>query len=227
MSWGVIARIAAVVVVGYLLGGIPFGVIVSKAVYKVDITKLGSGNTGATNVFRSLGWKAALVVALSDIAKGAVPAIGARLVADPAWGLMGSDLLVVLAGVAAMLGHMYSPYFRLRGGKGIATGGGAIIVLMPLAFPVLLAVFAGTIALTRIVSVASLTAATVFPLVIWLLYPERPVLLTFALAAVPLVFWAHRANIARLVRGEEPRTTMAKARGSEPQATDEDKGRQQ
>jgi acyl phosphate:glycerol-3-phosphate acyltransferase len=208
----ILLRVVVVLAAGYLIGGVPFGPIVSRRMYHIDITALGSGNTGATNVFRNVGWKPALVVAISDVTKGAIPAILARLVADPAWGLAGSDLLVILAGVAAMIGHMYSPYFKLRGGKGVATAAGAIAVLMPWVLPVLVAVFAATIAIGRIVSVASIVAALSFPLATWLLYGQRPVLLVFALAAVPLIVWAHRSNIGRLMRGEEPRITMGRAK---------------
>jgi acyl phosphate:glycerol-3-phosphate acyltransferase len=207
---GILWRAVLVIVVGYLLGGIPFGAIVSRRMHGVDITTVGSGNTGATNVFRALGWKPALIVAVLDVAKGAVPALLARLLADPAWAASGRDLLIIGAGLAAMAGHMFSPYFRLRGGKGIATAGGAILVLMPKAFLVLVVVFAGSILIFRIVSVASMLAAVVFPFTILFLYPERPVLLAFAVVVVPLVFWSHRENIRRLVRGEERRITMGR-----------------
>lgn len=195
--------IAVCLVFAYLSGGIPFGAVVARA-HKVDITKAGSGNTGATNVFRTLGWKAGLVVAVLDVAKGAAPALLA-LVLAAAWPQWQRDLLVVATACAAMIGHMYSPYFGLRGGKGIATVGGGIAVLMPLAFAILLVAFVAAIAIARIVSVASLTLAVAFPAIIWALYPDRPVLLVFALVASPLVIWRHRANIRRLARGEEPR----------------------
>lgn len=209
---GILWRAALVIVAGYLLGGIPFGVIVSRHMHGVDISKEGSGNTGATNVFRVLGWKAALIVALLDVAKGVVPALLARLIADLAWAATGRDLLIIAAGIAAMAGHMFSPYFRLKGGKGIATAAGAILVLMPKAFIVLVIVFAGAILIGRIVSVASILAAIVFPLAVWLLYPDRPVLFGFVLIVVPLVLWSHRTNIRRIVRGEESRITMGRGR---------------
>jgi glycerol-3-phosphate acyltransferase PlsY len=206
----IVWRIVVVVAAGYLLGGIPFGVIVTRRMHGVEITSVGSGNTGATNVFRAVGWRAALIVALLDVAKGAAPALFAYLLAEPAWADAGRDLLIIAAGVAAMTGHMFSPYFRLRGGKGIATAAGAILVLMPKAFLLLLALFVAAILVIRIVSVASLLAAAVFPLAILWLYPERPVLFAFASVLVPLVAWSHRANIARLLRGEEPRITMGR-----------------
>lgn len=218
---GTLLRILAVVTAGYLLGGIPFGVIVARLLYRVDITTLGSGNTGATNVLRNLGWKPAIVVAVLDVAKGVGPAFLALAFVDPAWGANGRDMFVVLAGVAAIIGHMYSPYVRLRGGKGIATAGGALIVLMPAAFGVVTAVFVAVAALGRIVSVASIAAALSLPVAIVALYPGRPVLLVFALAVVPLILWAHRTNIGRLMRGEEPRITMGRVRGGPSGGKDE------
>jgi glycerol-3-phosphate acyltransferase PlsY len=208
-------RIVLAIGVAYLVGGIPFGVIVARFIYHEDITKLGSGNTGSTNVYRVLGWKAALPVAVLDIGKGSVAAaLAAFVFADPAWGRNAMDLLVVMSGVTAMLGHMYSPYFKLRGGKGIATAGGAILVLMPKTFPVLLVIFVGVILIWRVVSIASMAAALVFPVAIAALYPARPVLLLFALCAVPLVVWAHRSNIGRLMRDEEPKITIGRRMGT-------------
>jgi len=203
-------RAGLVLVVGYLVGGVPFGVIVARGFYHEDITKLGSGNTGATNVFRSLGWRPALAVAIADVSKGAIAALFAMLLANPAWAVSGSDLLVIGAGLAAIAGHMYSPYFGLRGGKGVATAAGAILVLMPAAFLALAVVFVASVLLTRIVSVSSMFTATCFPLAILVLYPGRPALFAFAALAVPLIFFAHRANIGRLLRGEEPRVTMGR-----------------
>jgi len=212
---GIIWRAALVIVAGYLLGGIPFGLIVARRLHGVDISKEGSGNTGATNVFRVLGWRSALIVAVLDVAKGAVPALLALLIADPTWSATGSDLLIIAAGISAMAGHMFSPYFNLKGGKGIATAAGAILVLMPLAFVVLVVIFAGSILVFRIVSLASILAALVFPALIWVLYPERPVLLGFALVVVPLVLWSHRTNIRRLLHGEERRITMGRGKGGD------------
>jgi glycerol-3-phosphate acyltransferase PlsY len=211
--FGIVWRVIAILAMGYLVGGIPFGVIVSRRLHGVDITELGSGNTGASNVFRALGWRPGLLVALLDVAKGAVPALAAILLADPAWTMSGRDLLVIVAGVSAMAGHMFSPYFRLRGGKGIATAAGAILVLMPKAFVVLAVIFIAVAVFVRIVSVASMLAAAAFPVAIVVLYPDRPVLLAFAVVAVPLVVWAHRTNITRLLRGEEPRITMGRSIG--------------
>lgn len=197
--------------VGYLLGGVPFGVIVGRRMHGVDVRQMGSGNTGATNVFRVLGWRAALVTAVCDVAKGAVPAAVAGLLALPGWGTTGRDLIMVSAGVAAMVGHVFSPYMRFRGGKGVATAAGVILTLMPDVFLILLVGFVLGIAVTRIVSLSSMFVAVIYPISTWLLHADRPVLDTFAVAAAVLVLWAHRGNMVRLVHGEEPRITMGSA----------------
>jgi glycerol-3-phosphate acyltransferase PlsY len=207
------ARVVIAVAFGYFLAGIPFGVIVARKLYGVDITALGSGNTGATNVFRSLGWRPALVVAVLDVAKGAVPALAARfLLYDPTWSMSARDLFVIAAGAAAMAGHIYSPYFRFRGGKGVATAAGGILVLMPEAFVGLVLIFVLLVLTVRIVSVASILSALAFPALIWVIYhgQDRPVLFAFAGVAIVLIIWSHRSNIGRLIRGEEPRITMAR-----------------
>ena len=206
----VIVTAILVVGVGYVIGGVPFGVLLGRYVHGVDIQAMGSGSTGATNVYRILGWKTALAVGLLDIAKGAAAVGLARLVMPAVWSQNGSDLVAIATGVAAMAGHVYSPFLRFRGGKGIAVAAGAIGVIMPWASLVLLAVFAATSLILRIPSVGSMLAAFVFPAAILVLYPQRPMLLLFALLAVPLVMWAHRANIRRLLHGEEPRITIGR-----------------
>jgi glycerol-3-phosphate acyltransferase PlsY len=200
-----ILRIAGVIAVAYLVGGIPFGVVIGRRFFGVDVSQHGSGNTGATNVFRQLGWKAALPAALLDIAKGALPTLLAIWLADPRWGVEWADWFAIAAGMAAVLGHMYSPYRGLRGGKGVATAAGVIIVLEPLVIVILLATFVGLIAVFRIVSVASVLAAIEYPVLVWLLYAARPAFVLFAVAAATAVVWAHRSNIRRIFQGEEPR----------------------
>jgi acyl phosphate:glycerol-3-phosphate acyltransferase len=209
-------RFALVVVVGYLVGGVPFGVLVSRS-RGLDITKLGSGNTGATNVYRNLGWRAGLTVMVLDVAKGVLPAVFAVFIANPAWGVNGRDAFVVLAGGAAMAGHVYSPYLRLRGGKGISAAAGVILVLMPKVFLALALVFFCTALAIRIVSLGSVLAALVFAPIVALLYPGHPVMLVFAVFASLLVLWRHRSNMARLVRGEEPRIIIG-SRGKDASA---------
>ncbi len=198
-------RIAAPLVLGYLLGGVPFGVIVARVFYKVDITTLGSGNTGGTNVYRNLGWKAGLAVAALDIAKAAIPTAVGLWLADPAWGPDAADWLAIAGGVAAAVGHSYSPYIRLRGGKAVSSFGGIVIVLMPLNAAILLPLFALYVAVIRIVSVSSMLIAATLPVLTWVIYPGRTPLMVVSVLAFLFVVWRHRTNIARLIRGEEPR----------------------
>ena len=225
MALDIAWRAVLVVAVGYVVGGVPFGVIFGRHVHGVDIQAMGSGATGATNVYRNLGWKTALAVGLLDIAKGAVAVGVARFVAPASWTQNGADTLAIAAGFAAMAGHVYSPFLRFRGGKGISVAAGGIAVIMPWVAVVLVVVFAGTALILRIVSVGSMLAAFVFPIAILVLYPERPVLLLFAMLALPLVLWAHRANIRRLLHGEEARITIGGRRARVGEHTDgEDRG---
>lgn len=198
-------RIAVPLLVGYLLGGVPFGVIVARVFYRADITQLGSGNTGGTNVYRNLGWRAGLAVAVLDVAKAAVPTALGLLLADKAWGPDAADWLAIAGGVAAAVGHSYSPYIRLHGGKAVSSFGGIVVVLMPLNLAVLLPFFALVVAIVRIVSVASMLTAAALPVATWAFYPRRTPLMVVSVLAFVFVVWRHRSNIARLIRGEEPR----------------------
>jgi glycerol-3-phosphate acyltransferase PlsY len=224
-----ILRIVVPLATGYLLGGVPFGVIVARVFYKVDITTLGSGNTGGTNVYRNLGWKAGLAVALLDIAKAAIPTALGLLIADKAWGPGAADWLAIAGGVSAAVGHSYSPYIRLRGGKAVSSFGGIVIVLMPWAAAILLPFLALMIAVVRIVSVASMLTALALPLLAWAIYPGRTPLMVVSLIASVFVIWRHRTNIARLMRGEEPRIgkgglALASIKERMAQSPDERKG---
>jgi glycerol-3-phosphate acyltransferase PlsY len=127
------------------------------------------------------------------------------MLADPAWGPDARDWVAIAAGLAAAAGHSYSPYFRLRGGKAVSSAAGIILVLMPWDAAVLLPFFVLMVALLRIVSVGSMLCAVALPFVTWTLYPGRTPLLVASLAASVFVVWRHRTNIARLLKGEEPR----------------------
>ena len=189
-------QVALLVVGAYLLGSIPSSWIAGRA-SGVDLTRRGSGNLGGTNVFRVLGWKWALPVVLVDVGKGFVPAwYFAGL--DP----VGAPQLALAYGLAAVAGHVWSVFLRFEGGKGVATAGGVLLALAPVATAVGALIWVSLVFLTRIVSVASLSAATALPVVAWVLdaQPEK-VLFTAGLAA--FVWWTHRENVARLARGEE------------------------
>lgn len=188
---------------GYASGSVPFGVIVARS-RGVDILRQGSGNPGATNVGRVLGRPFGYAVFALDFLKGALPVLGARLAAgDSAW-------VPAAALVGAVLGHVFSPFLRFRGGKGVATGAGGFAVLLPLPAAVALGVWLAATFGTRYVSLASMLAACSLPVSSWILGYGAPAAgLCAAVAA--LVVWLHRGNIARLRAGTEPRIGAARA----------------
>lgn len=205
-----IVRIAAPLAVGYLVGGIPWALIVGKRFFGVDPREHGSGNLGATNVFRTLGFRAGLSVFALDIAKGAAAVALAMLVCPPEVQAHARDWVLIGVAMAAVLGHSFSPYIRFKGGKGVATAAGTIAVMLPLTWPILFLSFVALVAAWRMVSLASILIAAAFPLLTWLLYPDRPVMLVFALVAATLVIFRHRSNIGRIVRGEESKISFSR-----------------
>ena len=187
----------AVLLAAFVLGSIPTGVLVARA-RGVDLRKVGSGNIGATNVGRALGKKWAIFVLLVDAGKGALPVLVCRhFLADP-W-------LPALGGLAAVTGQVFSIFLRGRGGKGVATSLGAGLALAPLPALACLGTFVLVYAVFRIVSVGSLAAVASFSLFLWLFHLATAPHLTFAISVVGLVLVRHRANLGRLVRGEELR----------------------
>ncbi len=187
----------------YLLGSIPFALVIGKGIYHVDVRKSGSGNVGTTNVFRVVGKTAGVLVYAGDTAKGFMPVFLAHWLAPGD----SAALVAVLAAGAAIAGHTWSIFLRGRGGKGVAVGGGAIIALMPIIFVVLFAAFWAALLLTRIVSVASLLAAVCFSALAVFTGQPRPYVV-FALLASAIVIYAHRSNIRRLARGEESKVAF-------------------
>lgn len=216
-----IARIAAPLAVGYLVGGIPWALIVGRTFYGVDPRDHGSGNLGATNVFRVLGFRAGLAVFALDIAKGAAAVALAMLVCPPEITGNARDWVLVSVAMAAILGHSFSPYIRFRGGKGVATGAGTIAVMMPLAWPILFVSFIVVVAAWRMVSLGSIVIAIEFPILTWVLYGDRPALVVFSLVAATLVVARHWANIGRIARGEESKISLSR-RGEALSKTEED-----
>ncbi len=189
----------------YLIGAVPFGYLIARA-RGVDILREGSGNIGATNVGRVLGRRFGTLVFVLDFAKGAVPTALARAVAGE--GL--PDLLPAAVGLAAFLGHLFPVYLRFRGGKGVATGAGVVAVLVPEPAAGALLVWFAVLLAARYVSLASLAAAVALAGLRLALVPEpfaqdNVVLSTFCLVAAGLVALRHRANVGRLLRGNENR----------------------
>lgn len=185
----------------YLLGAIPTSLWAGKVFHGVDLREVGSGNLGATNAFRILGWRTALPVALFDIFKGWLPAACFA----PWGGALGPGWSITFGG-AAIVGHVFSIFAGFRGGKGVATSAGVFLALAPLATALCIVLFVVLVTVTRIVSVGSLAAAVALPVLV-ALTPHRggPALLGFTVALGAFVIWAHRANVRRLLRGEENR----------------------
>jgi glycerol-3-phosphate acyltransferase PlsY len=194
-----IAAFLAMFVFAYLVGAIPFGVVVGKLFYGIDVRQHGSGNVGTTNVFRVLGKKAGVVVLACDMLKGYIPAVIAAHFFNP-WA-------ATFIAAAPVVGHMFSVFLKGRGGKGVATGAGVVAALIPLAFLIILVVWLTLVVTTRYVSVASLVAAVLVP--VFVIASDHP--LPYQIAAVLvsiIVWWAHRGNIARLVHGTESRVKL-------------------
>jgi glycerol-3-phosphate acyltransferase PlsY len=187
---------AAVLAVAFLLGSIPFGVLLARR-RGVDLKKVGSGNIGATNAARALGKKAGLVVLVLDVLKAFAPTLFAAR-----WLAPDRPELAAAVGFAAFVGHIYSPWLRFRGGKGVACALGTFLALAPLPTLVAGAVCALVVVVTRIGSLGSLlgTAALV-PALIGFHQPRPYVIL--AIAMFVLILWRHRENLSRLARGQE------------------------
>lgn len=196
-----LARAVAAVVAGYLVGGIPWGVIIARLVGGPDPRTLGSGRTGGANVLRALGPRAAIASGLLDVAKGVIAVLFARL--------LGTGLAIeILAALAAILGHSRSPFLGLQGGRGVSAGIGGLLVLQPLVAAIIVPVFALVLLISRYSSLASLTASTVGGLVVIAMTVALslpPVYLAYAIVA-PLMIWVfHADNVVRLLRGQERR----------------------
>lgn len=197
------------ILAAYLLGGIPFGLLAAMLSGHGDIRVQGSGNIGATNVWRVAGPVPTFFAFLGDIGKGAVAVWLGRFLYAPSWPLPLSTAVLII-GVAAILGHVFSPYLRLRGGKGVNTALGVFAGLMPLEIALALMAFLVTLALFRYVSLGSIVAALVFAATVWLerfllLRPIGPLYLVIATLVPVFIIYTHRQNIQRLRDGAESR----------------------
>ena len=198
---------AAALVLSYLLGSFPSAIVIGRLFFGRDPRLEGSGNSGGTNAFRVFGWKAGLVVALLDVAKGAAAAGLVSRLADPSF--LSADGAVLLCGCAATVGHVWTVFAGFRGGKGVATAAGAVLVFAPLGFAVALFTFALVLLSTGIVSLSSMVAAASFSATVLVSAlmgtPTSGWLIGFALFATPFIVFTHRANIGRLLAGGEKR----------------------
>ncbi|HEV8211209.1 MAG TPA: glycerol-3-phosphate 1-O-acyltransferase PlsY [Vicinamibacterales bacterium] len=187
---------AAVVLAAYLLGSIPFALILARR-WGSDLRAVGSGNLGAANVMRASGVPAGVLVAILDMTKGAASVWLAARVSDGA-------PLPAAAGLAAIIGHIYPIWLRFRGGKGVATACGVFSILTPLAVPPALAIFAAAVWLTKYISLGSVLASMALPPIAYALGSPAPAVIAAAAASAFIVF-RHRSNLVRLFTGTERR----------------------
>lgn len=178
----------------YLIGSIPTGLLLGKA-YGVDVRKEGSGNIGATNLYRTVGRKVGIITLIGDCLKGLLPVVLVKASSLP-------PELAAWVGLAAFCGHVFSVFLKFRGGKGVATALGVFLALAPLAVAIAMALFAGMMFLWRYVSLASVSAAAVMPPAVFFLVESRAVfIVTFIISLIVIV--RHHENIGRLIAGNE------------------------
>jgi acyl phosphate:glycerol-3-phosphate acyltransferase len=195
------------VAIGYLCGSLPFGLWLGRMFRGVDVRTLGSGNLGATNVFRSLGRGLGIATLLLDMAKGALPVAIVPHLPFAAAFPGGREACALAVGFAAIAGHVWTFLAGFRGGKGVATAAGVLLAVAPRAFLAFGIVFVVTVAVTRFISLGSILGAFAFVIAIALLAPGGAHSLTFAFGVLValLVVWRHRENIGRLFAGTERR----------------------
>ena len=188
---------------GYLFGSFPSGYLAGRITKGVDIRSLGSGSTGATNVLRHIGKRAAITVFLIDVFKGILSILVAKYFL-----LNDSDSWQVAIGLSTLIGHIWPVWLNWRGGKAVATGLGIFLGISWQVGLATLGIFILTITLFRIVSLASITAAFALPFIMFLSFESSSISIPFlviSLLATTLVIWRHRENIGRLIRGKEPK----------------------
>lgn len=189
--------VAVSTVLAYLIGGLPFGYWFVRLTMGKDIRTMGSGNIGATNVHRSAGRKAGVIVLLLDMLKGFVAVWLAAVITG------GNTMGLSLAAVAVMLGHCYPITLGFKGGKAVACFIGAFFYIAPLALLAVVPVFIVAVALSKYISVGSIIGALLFPLMVWLIYHPAPPILIASIVSALLIVYRHKSNILRLKSGTE------------------------
>ena len=190
-------KVFALILLAYLIGSIPMGLIFGKLIWKKDLRRFGSRNIGATNAWRIIGKKAGFLIFFLDFLKGEVGALlGAVLIGTPA--------AMVLGGFFAIIGHIFPLFIGFKGGKGVATGLGVLAILMPKVTAIVFIVWLVLVLLTRYVSIGSVVAAVLAP-ILAACFKAPAEFFAFALAAAVIIVWRHRDNIKRLKEGRENR----------------------
>lgn len=201
-------NIAIIIILSYLIGSFPTSIVVSRTVFRQDVRNFGSGNAGGTNVWRVFGWKAGLFVMLMDVAKGFVATLFVSKI--PVSLSFPYEGIQLIAGSAAVVGHIWTIFARFKGGKGVGTAAGMLLALYPVAILVCLGVFGLVLITTGYVSVSSMSAATTLPIILFIMNSSgwqqiHPVLFYFSIPIVILIFFTHRTNLKRLFKGTENR----------------------
>lgn len=185
--------------IGFLCGAVPFGYLAGR--WKgIDIRTLGSGNIGATNVLRTLGKKWGIAVFIADMLKGFLPVLAAAHLPVK---IMPQDLFIVLVGMACLLGHMFTPFLKFKGGKGVATSAGVLLSMMPIPLGIAAVVWGVVFYAFKYVSLASIVASVVLPALTLVFYKNKIWFIVVAVAMGVLVILRHRSNIRRLLSGTE------------------------
>ena len=216
-------NLLVIVILSYLVGSVPNGIIISKKARGIDIRNFGSGNIGGTNVFRTLGWKYGLLVIFMDALKGAIAVVLiARLYLGDfpfpnATPFDDFTLVQIIAGITAVIGHIWTVFAGFRGGKGIATGLGFLITLITVDILLALAVFALVVIVSKYISLGSILAAISVPLILIIRenifgveIPGYNTILPFVIGIALLVIFTHRSNLVRLFKGNENRISLSK-----------------
>lgn len=187
------------VVISYLIGNISSAILIGRVTAGIDIREHGSGNAGTTNVLRTIGKKAAAATLVCDVLKGVIAVLIGRF--------FGNEVLAMVCGLAAILGHIWPVLFGFRGGKGIATGIGVIFTTVPIPAFACLGIGVALIVITRFVSLGSISGAALLPIVVYF-YDETYFIWSLCMAVI--VIYTHRSNIKRLVQGNESKISFSK-----------------
>jgi glycerol-3-phosphate acyltransferase PlsY len=211
-----IFAITILAIISYLLGSIPTAIIAGKVLKNIDIRQYGSGNAGATNVFRVLGWRAGLIVLFIDILKGFLAAWLLVRLFPQLWS--DTDFRIywqITAGIIAILGHIWTIFAGFRGGKGVGTAAGVVLGLQPVPVLICLLVFIFVVVKTRYVSLGSIISAILLPVILltdnFLLHLDIPMaMIVLSILLALLIIFTHRQNIKRLIQGSENKITFTK-----------------